>query len=94
MIPAFRNPVPPFSGWVRRSYRLSRPVTDEDVRFFLGNEELYVRETDAGTINIIHKYGLVEMHCVTGENETEVWYDPAKGSYSMEYLDALISTRF
>lgn len=91
---AFRNPVAPFPGWTRKLYRLSRPVTDEDVRAFLGNEELYIRETDAGRINIIHKYGMIEIHCIAGEPEIEVWFDPEYGASPLEYIEALISTRF
>jgi hypothetical protein len=73
---------------------LSRPVTKDDIVAFLGNEELYVRETTAGTVNIIHKFGLVELHCIIGESRIEVWFNPEKGAYPSEYLDALLSTRF
>ena len=88
------DPVPPFPGWVRREYRLSRPVTNGDIGAFLGNEELYVRETAAGLVNIIHKYGLLELHCIIGESRIEVWFNPEIGAYPSEYLDALLSTRF
>jgi hypothetical protein len=94
MIPAFQHPVPPYPGWERRIYRLSRPVTAGDIAAFLGNEELYTRDTPSGRITIIHKYGLLEIHCISGESEVEVWYDPKKESYSSEYLDALLNTRF
>ena len=90
----FPDPVPPFPGWVLREYRLSRPVTREDVEAFLGNEELYVRETVPGPINIIHKYGLLEIHCIIGESRIGVWFKPETGAYPSEYLDALLSTRF
>lgn len=90
----YENPVPPFCGWVRQEFRLSRPVTKDDIVAFLGNEELYVRETTAGTVNIIHKFGLVELHCIIGESRIEVWFNPEKGAYPSEYLDALLSTRF
>lgn len=53
-----------------------------------------MRETAVGPVNIIHKYGLVELHCIVGEPEIEVWFDPEGGSYPLEYLDALLSTRF
>ena len=90
----YQNPVPPYPGWERRVYRLSRPVTGDDVRAFLGNEELYTRDTPSGPVNIIHKFGLLEIHCLPGEPEIEVWFDPEKASYSSEYMDALFSTRF
>jgi len=88
------NRVPPYPGWVRREYRISRPVTEEDIAVFLGNEELYVRETTAGLVNIIHKYGLLELHCIIGEPKIEVWSNPENGAYPSEYLDALLFTRF
>ncbi len=94
MISKFQNPVPPYPGWVRRVYRVSRPVRNEDIAAFLGNEELYVRDTVAGQVNIIHKYGLVELHCLVGELHIEVWFNPDSGAYSSEYLDALLATRF
>ncbi|MCK9592413.1 MAG: hypothetical protein M0Q91_10450 [Methanoregula sp.] len=90
----FQNPIPPFPGWGRRIYRLSRPVTDDDIQAFLGNEELYTRDTSSGLVNIIHKFGLLEINCISGESEMEVWYDREKKSYSSEYIDALLSTRF
>jgi hypothetical protein len=88
------NPIPPYPGWVRREYGVSRPVTEEDVAAFLGNEELYVRETTAGLLNIIHKYGLLELHCIIGETMIEVWFNPENGAHPSEYLDALLATRF
>jgi len=94
MVSGFQNPIPPFPGWVRHEYRVSRPVTKDDVAAFLGNEELYIRETPAGPVNIIHKYGLVELHCIIGKPEIEVWFAPENGAYPSEYLDALLATRF
>jgi hypothetical protein len=90
----FPNPVPPFPGWERQVYRLSRPVTRDDIHAFLGNGELYIRETTTGPIHIVHKYGLVEIHALIGENEIEVWFNPERGAYPLEYLDALLATRF
>jgi hypothetical protein len=90
----FQNPVSPYPGWERRIYRLSRPVTNDDIRAFLGNEELYTRDTPSGRVNIIHKYGLLELHFITGEPGIEVWFNPESGSYPREYLDALLATRF
>lgn len=90
----FPNPVPPYPGWERHIYRISRPITGEDIQAFLGNEELYIRETASGPVHIIHKYGLLEIHVLTGERCIEVWYNPDKGSYPSEYLDALLATRF
>jgi hypothetical protein len=90
----FQNPIPPYPRWERRIYRLSRPVTDDDILAFLGNEELYTRDTSSGTVNMIHKFGLLEINFVSGEPEIEVWFDPEKESYSSEYVDALLSTRF
>ena len=90
----FRNPVPPFPSWVRHEYHVSRPVTEEDIAAFLGNEDLYVRETAAGQVNIIHKYGLVELHCIIGEPRIDIWFNPDNGAYPSEYLDALLLTRF
>jgi hypothetical protein len=90
----FQNPVPPYPGWKRRIYRLSRPVTENDIKAFLGDQDLYVRETESGLINIIHKFGLLEIHFIVNDPEAEVWYDPGKGSYPLEYLEALLATRF
>ncbi|MDD4136284.1 MAG: hypothetical protein PHT99_00110 [Methanoregula sp.] len=94
MTSPFPDPVPPYPGWVLREYRLSRKVTEGDIAAFLGNEELYVRDTAAGPVNIIHKYGLLEIHCIAGEASMEIWFNPDKGAYPSEYLDALLSTRF
>jgi hypothetical protein len=90
----FPNPISPYPGWERLEYCVSRPLAEEDVAAFLGNEELYVRETPAGTIHIIHKYGLLELHCIIGEPKIEIWFNPENGASPSEYLDALLSTRF
>ncbi len=94
MTPGFPDPIPPFPGWVRREYCLSRPVTKDDITAFLGNEELYVRETPAGPVNIIHKYGLAEIHALVGSTCIEVWFSPDRGAYPADYLESLLSTRF
>lgn len=94
MTSPFQNPIPPYPGWQRRLYRLSRPMTREDIDSFLGNEDLYVRETAAGPVNIIQKYGLLEIHALIDEKQVEVWFNPDKGAYPSEYLDALLASRF
>lgn len=94
MTSVFQNPVPPYPDWERRIYRLSRPVTKDDIKTFLGNEDLYVRDTADGPVHIIQKYGLLEIHSLIGERSIEVWFNPDKGAYPSEYLDALLSTRF
>ena len=88
------NQFPPFPGWELRIYRLSRPVTKDDIQAFLGNEDLYIRETAAGPVHIIHKYGLLEIHALINEKYIEVWFNPERGAYPSEYLDALLATRF
>ena len=90
----FQDPVVPYPGWERRIYRLSRPVAKDDIQAFLGREDLYVRDTAAGPVQIIHKYGLLEIHALIGEQQIEVWFNPDKGAYPSEYLDALLLTRF
>ena len=90
----FQYPVAPYPGWERRIYRLSRPVTKDDIQVFLGSEDLYVRDTAEGPVQIIHKYGLLEIHLLIGEQYIEVWFNPDKGAYPSEYLDALLLTRF
>jgi hypothetical protein len=90
----FENPVAPFPGWERRVYRLSRPVTKEDIQVFLGDEDLYIRDIDAGPVHIIHKYGLLEIHSLPGDRWIEIWFNPDQGAYPAEYLDALLATRF
>jgi len=94
MTSLFPDPIPPYPGWTRREYRLSRPVNSNDIAVFLGNEDLYIRETAAGPVHIIHKYGLLEIHCLAGQPVIEVWFNPETGAYPSEYLDALLSTRF
>ena len=94
MTPGTSTPVPPYPGWELRTYRLSRPVSSDDIAAYLGNEELYTRDTAAGLVNIIHKFGLVELHCIVGEPQIDVWFNPDKGGYPSEYFDALLSTRF
>jgi len=94
MTSEFPGPVPPFPGWVRHEYRVSRPVTGNDVAAFLGNEELYVRDTAAGPVNIVHKYGLAELHFIVGKAQIEIWINSEKGAWPAEYLDALLATRF
>jgi hypothetical protein len=88
------NPISPYPGWELRIYRLSRPVTNDDIQAFLGNEDLYIRETAAGLVQIIHKYGLLEIHSLPGKKYIEVWFNPERGAYPSEYLDALLATRF
>jgi hypothetical protein len=75
-------------------YRLPRPVTSEDVAAFVQHQDLYRRETDAGEIQIIHKFGVVEINCLIGERTIEVWFAPGKAASVAEYIDALLSTRF
>jgi hypothetical protein len=94
MISAFPDPIPPYPCWEGRKYRLSRPVTKDDIQAFLGNEDPYVRETAAGLVHIIHKYGLLEIHSIIGKRDIMVWFNPDKGAYPSEYLDALLLTRF
>ena len=94
MTSVFHHSCPPYPGWVRREYTLSRPVTADDVAAFLGNEDLFVRDTAAGPVNIIHKYGLLEFHLIIGKRTIEVWFNPNNGAYPSEYLDALLATRF
>ena len=48
----------------------------------------------AGPVNMIHKFGLLELHCIPGESKIEIWFNPEKGAYPEEYLEALLSTRF
>ncbi len=88
------TPAPPYPGWERRIYRLSRPVTNGDIQAFLGNEDHYTRDTAAGPMHIIHKYGLLEIHSLPGEKYVEVWFNPERGAYPSEYFDALLATRF
>lgn len=91
---AFPEPVPPHPGWILRKYRVGRPVTREDIDAFLGNEDLYLRETRNGKIFIIQKYGLLEIDAMVGSRELQVWLSAEKAGYSSDYVDALLATRF
>jgi hypothetical protein len=90
----FPEPVPPFPGWKCMTYRLSRPVTQNDIDAFLGDQELYIREGGSSQVVIIHKYGVLEIHCIVGDREIEVWFDPENSAWASTYLDALLKTRF
>jgi hypothetical protein len=90
----FPDPKSPYPGWERRTYRLSRPVNGDDIAAFLGDEEMYIRETGGSPVVMIHKYGVLEIHAVVGEREIEVWFSPDQAGWSAEYLDALLMTRF
>lgn len=90
----YADPVPPYPHWQRMVYRLPRPVTEEDVAAFVRNQDLYRRETDAGEVRIIHKFGIVEINCLIGERTIEVWFAPDKSAVAAAYVDALLSTRF
>lgn len=88
------EPVPPFPGWKQMVYRLPRPVTEEDVAAFVRDQELYRRETSAGEVWIVHKFGIVEIHILIGERAVEAWFDPKKSALALEYLTSLLETRF
>jgi len=90
----YADPVSPYPHWQRMIYHLSRPVTEEDVAAFVRNQDLYRRETDAGEIQIIHKFGIVEINCLIGERTIEVWFAPGKSAVAAAYVDALLATRF
>ena len=90
----FQNPIPPYLVWKRRFYRLSRPVTEDDIQAFQGNQELVVQETGSDLVHIIHKHSLLEIYGVIGEDELEVFFNPDKEFYSLGYLDTLLITRF
>lgn len=90
----FPAPVPPFPGWERRIYHLSRPVATDDITAFLGKEELVIRENGEFPVTIIHKYGLLEIHMIVGQRDIDVWFGPEEAVWSAEYLDALLATRF
>jgi hypothetical protein len=45
-------------------------------------------------VNIIHKWGVLEIHAIPGEREIEVWFSPDHAAWVSEYLDALLATRF
>ena len=61
---------------------------------FWGTKNYIRRDTPSGQVNIIHKYGLLELHFIVGERSVEVWFNPEQGAYPFEYLDALLETRF
>ncbi len=90
----FPDPVPPFPGWQRRVYRLPRAVTQGDIDAFLGEQDLYVRESRTAPVLIVHKFGVLEIHFMIGEKIAEVWFSPDNAAGSAEYLDALFMTRF
>jgi hypothetical protein len=90
----YADPVAPYPHWQRMIYHLPRPVTEEDVAAFVRNQDLYRRETDAGEIQIIHKFGIVEINCLIGERTIEVWFAPGKSAVAATYVDALLATRF
>jgi hypothetical protein len=48
----------------------------------------------AGLVQIIHKYRVLEIHALIGEQHIEVWFNLDNGAYPSEYLDALLLTRF
>jgi len=76
------------------TYHLPRPMTEEDIAAFVQNQDLYRRETDAGEIQIIHKFGIVEINCIIGERTIEIWFTPEKSAVASAYVDALLETRF
>lgn len=90
----FPDPVPPYPGWECRIYRLPRPVTGDDITAFIGDQDLYIRENGKSPVIIIHKYGLLELHLMTGERDAEIWFSPEQTGWVTEYLDALLKTRF
>ena len=90
----YADPVSPYPHWQRMIYHLPRPVTEEDVAAFVRNQDLYRRETDAGEVQIIHKFGIVEINCLIGERTIEVWFAPGKSAVAATYVDALLATRF
>ncbi|HOU81485.1 MAG TPA: hypothetical protein PLE57_09530 [Methanoregulaceae archaeon] len=86
--------VSPYPDWELRIYQLTRPVKRYDIQAFLGDQDAYIRDTAAGPVHTIHKYGLLEIHARVGEKGIEVWYNPEQGSYPLEYFEALLATRF
>ena len=94
MVSRFQNPVPPYPGWERRLYRLSRPVTKDDVEAILNGQDEYYRTVGQDCVVSIHKFGLVEINVIVGVPEIEVWFGPEQRARTSEYLDALLSTRF
>lgn len=91
---SYVEPFPPFPGWKRMVYSLPRPVTEEDVAAFVRDQELYCRETSAGEVWIVHKFGIVEIHILIGARAVEAWFDPEKSALALEYLTSLMETRF
>jgi len=94
MVTRFQSPVPPFPGWERGLYRLSHPVTEEDVEAILNGQEENCRTVGADRVVSIHKFGLVEINVIAGSPEIEAWFSPEQRVWISEYLDALLSTRF
>lgn len=90
----YADPVAPYPHWQRMTYHLPRPVTREDVAAFVRNQDLYRRETAAGEVQIIHKFGIVEINCLIGERTIEVWFAPGESAVAAAYVDALLATRF
>jgi len=88
------DPIPPYPRWRRTTYRLARPVTEEDLAALVQDQELYCRETGAGEVSIVHKFGIAEIHCVVGERTIEVWFAQEKSGAALAYIDALLSARF
>lgn len=94
MASPFHDSVPPYPGWERRIFHLSRPVTDDDVEALLNGQDEYVRTVGGTRIEIVHKFGLVEIELVIGSPELEAWFSPEQRVWTSEYLDALLATRF
>lgn len=94
MVTRFQSPVPPFPGWERRRFRLSRPVMDEDIEAILNGQEECYRTVGQDRVVSIHKFGLVELNLIVGVPEIEAWFSPEQKGWSFEYVDALLSTRF
>jgi len=94
MASPFHDSVPPYPGWERRIFHLSRPVTDDDVEAILNGQDEYYRTVGPGRVVCIHKFGLVEVNLVVGAREIEVWFSPVQRARTAEYVDALLATRF
>ncbi len=94
MVARFQGPVPPFSGWEHGLYRLSQPVTEEDVEAILDGQEECVQSIGPYRTIGIHTFGLVEITVIVGSPEIEAWSNPEQRFWTSEYLDALLSTRF
>jgi len=89
----FQNPRSPYLGGECRGYRILGPVSCDNIRHF-GKRKNSTLGTPSGTKHIIHKFGRLEIKCISGESEIEVGYNPEKKSYSSEHIDALLTTRF